>query len=171
MPKIIGSGRVSGTRQALLARGHRGNPIAGLRVERIYGAPVLLSGIAALVLKTPELAALHSHYRKSVRQLLRMPINTPECFVMLMAGCLPATALVHLRMLCLLGMIGRLGPSNILNQIGRHALISGTNIHSWFIQIRKISTKYGLPDPLLVLQLPPTKAMWKSQCRSKVNDH
>ena len=176
MPHILD--RISAHRKAImsvlhcgLARGHRGNPIAGLRVERIYGAPVLLSGIAALVLKTPELAAIHSHYRKSVRQLLRMPINTPECFIMLMAGCLPATALIHLRMLGLLGMIGRLGPANILNRIGRHALISVTNMHSWFIQARKITTKYGLPDPLLVLQLPPTKARWKSQCRGKVIDH
>ena len=133
MPHILG--RVSAHRKAImsvlhcgLARGHQGNPIAGLRVERIYGAPVLLSGTAALVLKTSELSVLHSHYRKSVRQLLRMPINTPECFIMLMAGCLPATALVHLRILGLLGMIGRLGPNNILNRIGRHALLSVPNL-------------------------------------------
>ena len=176
MPHILG--RVSAHRKAImsvlhcgLARGHQGNPIAGLRVERIYGAPVLLSGTAALVLKTSELSVLHSHYRKSVRQLLRMPINTPECFIMLMAGCLPATALVHLRILGLLGMIGRLGPNNILNRIGRHALLSVPNLQSWFIQARKISAKYGLPDPLLVLQHPPTKSKWKNLCRGKVTDH
>ena len=33
-----------------LARGHRGNPAASLRVEKLYGCPVLLSGLAALVL-------------------------------------------------------------------------------------------------------------------------
>ena len=117
-----------------IARGHHGNPTAGLRVEKIYGAPVLLSGVAALVLKTPELAALNAHYRKSVRQLLRLPINT----------------------LGLLGMIGRLTLTNILNRIGRHALMTAANLHSWFIQVRHISAQYQLPDPLLVLQLPPS---------------
>ena len=33
-----------------LARGHRGNPATSMRAERIYGAPVLLSGIGSLVL-------------------------------------------------------------------------------------------------------------------------
>ena len=88
-----------------------------------------------------------------------------------MAGSLPASALVHLKMLSLLGMIGRLGPSNILNRIGRHALLTAVNLHSWFIQVRRISAQYQLPDPLLVLQLPPTKAKWKSQCRSMVLDY
>ena len=176
MPHILE--RISAHRKAImsvlhcgLARGHHGNPTAGLRVEKIYGAPVLLSGVAALVLKTPELAALHAHYRKSIRQLLRLPINTPECFVMLMAGSLPASALVHLRMLSLLGMIGRLGPSNILNRIGRHALLTAVNLQSWFIQVRRISGQYQLPDPLLVLQSPPPKTRWKSQCRSMVLDY
>ena len=36
-----------------IARGHHGNPTAGLRVEKIYDAPVLLSGVTALVIKTP----------------------------------------------------------------------------------------------------------------------
>ena len=37
-----------------LARGHRGNPQAGLRVEQLYGVPVLLSGLAPLVLTKTE---------------------------------------------------------------------------------------------------------------------
>ena len=36
-----------------MAHGHRGNTAKGLRLERIYGAPVLLSGVA-LVLSSPE---------------------------------------------------------------------------------------------------------------------
>ena len=33
-----------------MARGHRGNPAASLRVDKLYAIPVLLSGIARLVL-------------------------------------------------------------------------------------------------------------------------
>ena len=38
-----------------LARRHSGNPAAALRVELLYALPVLLSGLAALVLGKPEL--------------------------------------------------------------------------------------------------------------------
>ena len=71
-------------------------------------------------------------------------------------------------MLTLLGMIARLGPAGILNRVGRHALLTATNRHSWFVAVRKVSQKYGLQDPLLVLQQPPTRGRWKATCRSAV---
>ena len=37
-----------------MARGHRGNPAASLGVEQLYGLPVLLSGLATLVLTKKE---------------------------------------------------------------------------------------------------------------------
>ena len=172
MPHVLG--RVSAHTRALqgvlhcgLARGHRGNTAAGLKLERIYGAPVLLSGVAALVLSSPELATLHQQYKVMVRNLARLPQNTPECFIMLLGGTLPATALVHLGMLTLLGMVARLGPSGILNKLGRHALLLGAP-RSWFVQVRHITLKYGLTDPLLVLQQPSTKGQWKTSCRAAV---
>ena len=131
---------------------------------------MLLSGVGTLVLNISELATLHQHFKLSIRQLLRLPVNTPECFIMLMAGVLPATALVHLRMLGLLGMIGRLGTDGVLNRIGRSALLTAKNPHSWFMSIRSVTIKYGLTDPLLILQQPPTKDQWKRLCKSKVTD-
>ena len=89
---------------------------------------------------------------------------------MLMAGTLPATALLHLGMLSLLGMMARLGPDCILNKISRASLQATTSSHSWFNQVRHISQKYGLPDPILVLQQPTTKYRWKTTCKSKVVD-
>jgi hypothetical protein len=175
MPHILD--RIAAHRRAIagvlhcgLARGHRGNPVAGLRLEKLYGAPRLLSGVAALVLSTPELSALSSHYRTSIRRLLRLPANTPEPFVMMMAGSLPLSALLHLRMLGLLGMVARLGSDGILNRIGRHALLTPVP-RSWFVRVRHITAQYGLPDPLLVLQQPPPKGRWKSICRSRVTDY
>ena len=39
---------------------------------------------------------------------------------------------------------------------------------SWFLGIRAICQQYGLPDPLQVIQSPPSKDSWKRQCKSKV---
>ena len=173
MPHILS--RITAHQRALqgvlhcgLARGHRGTIASGLRLEKIYGAPVLLSGTAALVLSTPEISALHQHYKCTIKQLLKLPINTPESFAMLISGSLPLTALLHLGMLTLLGMISRLGPDNILHKIGRNSLLSAANSRSWFIQVRLITHKYGLADPLITLQRPQTKAQWKSSCRAAV---
>ena len=56
--------------------------------------------------------------------------------------------------------IGRLGPSNILNNHGRHILLHAAEdkeCKSWFLVLRRLSNQYGLPDPLLVIQSPTSK--------------
>ena len=46
-----------------LAHSHKGNPPASLRIQQLYGTPVLLSGIASLVLKKSEIKMLQQHYK------------------------------------------------------------------------------------------------------------
>ena len=179
MPNIIS--RMSAHTRAIMsclptgmARKHRGNPAASLRLEKLYGTPVLLSGLPALVLADAELAPIHHYHKLTHERLQRLFPATPECVVMFLAGSLPATAILHLRMLGLLGMIARLGPSNILHQHGRHILLSvspDSSSKSWFLSLRLLANQYNLPDPLLTLQSPPTKSKWKSLCKSRVLDH
>ena len=125
-----------------MARGHNGNPAASLQLERLYGCPVLMSGMSTLVLSKPELSVLHQHFKQNLERLMKLHRNTPECVVMFLAGSLPATAILHLRMLTLLGMIARLGEKNILHQHARTVLLSHRheNKKSWFIGIRIIYT-------------------------------
>ena len=86
-----------------------------------------------------------------------------------LAGSLPATALIHLRQLSLLGMLARLGEESILQQIGRQVLLSKSiKVKSWFSQVRGISQQYTLPDPLLVLQSPFRKESWNKTCKSRI---
>ena len=147
MPHVLS--RLSAHRRAVHSIVHRGNPASGLRLERAYGAPVLLSGTAALILSGAEISTLHQHYKCSVRKILRLPITTPESFVMFIAGSLPATAFIHLHTLTLLGMISHLGRDGILNKIGCQALLAGST-HSWFVMVRHTTNSNGLPDPLLI---------------------
>ena len=100
------------------------------------------------------------------------PLN-PTCVFMFLAGSLLASAILHLRMLGLLAMIARLGPENILHKHARHTLLSASSTsssRSWFIAIRLLSQRYDLPDPILVLQSPPTVYQWKTLTKSKVID-
>ena len=155
-----------------MARGHSGNPAAALRVERMYGTGVLLSGLAALVLTNAEIAILHHHYKLSVERLQRLHQATPEPVVCFLGGSLPLTALLHLHQLSLLGMIARLGPDHILHRLACSTLSSSRpSSRSWFIQVKTICAQYYLPDPITILTLPLSKTCFKRLVKSKITDY
>ena len=163
-----------------LGRGHSGNCAAALRVEKLYGLPVLLSGLAALVLSKVEQESIDHHHKIQVERLQRLYPGTPEPVVYFLAGTLPASAVLHLRQLSLLGMIGRLGPESILHRHGRQILARtppestahlNTSSQSWFVQVRQLTERYKLPDPLLILASPPSKEAWKKLTKVKVIEH
>ena len=146
---------------AVLARNHSANPAAALRVESLYALPVLLSGVAALTLTMAEINILHSHHKKTLLNLQKLPRKTPECFVMFLAGSIGATANLHIRQLGLFGMITRL-PDNILHKIAMNKISSEPDSSSsWFVQVRHLCTQYGLQSPLSHLLNPPTKQIVK----------
>ena len=159
-----------------LARGHNGNPAAALRVEAMYGLPVLLSGLASLILGKPELQALDMHLKVQLERLQRLYPGTPDPVVYFLAGCLPASAQLHLKQLTLLGMVARLGPQSILHQHGCYMLASpspspSSHSSSWFTQVRDLCSQYGLPDPLYVLHYPEGKLRWKKLAQQHVTQY
>ena len=86
-----------------LAKGHRANPAASLRVEVVFAAPVLLSGLASLVLTSKEEKILGQYYKVHLQRLLRLHQATPAPVVFFLAGCLPLRAQLHLRIFSLFG--------------------------------------------------------------------
>ena len=61
--------RISAHRKALasvlytgIAKGHRANPALGIRVEKMYATPVLLSGLSALVLTKKDIDTIDHHF-------------------------------------------------------------------------------------------------------------
>ena len=99
-----------------LALHHLGNPAAGLRILSLYCLPVLLSGLPALVLKKSEEDLITSHYKNTLRRLMKLHERTPDSVVYFLAGSLPASAFLHLRQLSRFMMICHL-KDNILNTL------------------------------------------------------
>ena len=132
--------RISAHRKALasvlftgIAKGHRANPILGIRIEKVYATPVLLSGLVALVLTKSDIDMIDHHFQESIGQLLRLHKGTPRCIIFFLAGCLPGAALVHMRQLSLFGMICRLDPSNLLHQHASNFFSAAVQFRgSWF---------------------------------------
>ena len=174
LPHVLG--RVTAHNRALGAvlhagssKSHCGNPAASLRVDRLYGVPVLLSGIAALVLKKTELEIIDHHHKQTIERLLKLLPGTPQYVSLFLAGSHGGTALVHLRQLSLFGMICRL-PENVLNGHARHTLtVSKPSSKSWFIQIRALCLLYDLPHPITLLDWSLGKEEYKKMIKQHVS--
>ena len=153
--KALGAKLSSGTAQK-----SRANPMVGLRLEKIYGTPVLLSGLSSLVLSKSEIASIEIHQKETYQNL--------QCFVHFLSGTLPTEAVIHLRMLSLFGMVARL-PNDPLNIHARNVLTTRkSSSKSWFQQLRDICLMYWIPHPLTFLDNPPDKERFKKLIKSRI---
>ena len=154
-----------------MARGHRGNPSSSIQVDKLYAIPVLMSGLATLVLTVAEIKMIDQHHRETLRRLLRLQDRTPRSVIYFLSGCLPGTALLHLRQLSIFGMISRLNGS-ILHEHANNVFSDRTKSpRSWFHQITKLCVLYALPHPLDLLTSPPTKPVFKTMVKKRVIDY
>ena len=142
-----------------LARRHRVNPVVGIQAHQVYGTPVLLSGITTLVLSTAEIKLLDQHFKNTVMNLRKLLDKTPSCVVYFLGGHLPGSAILHMRVMSIFGMICRL-PGTPLHRIAEYLLVSAKpNSGSWFLQVRDLCLKYKLPFSLSLLNSPISKSL------------
>ena len=139
-----------------------------VKLLHLYGAPVLLNGVASLVLNQKELTVLDSHYLVTIQGLLRLHDRTPRSVVYFLAGTLPIRAVLHQKILSLFRMVCHL-HGDPLNEHAKHVLLqTGSCNKSWFVQLRNICLLYGLPHPLQLLDNPPKKEIFKSLVKKMV---
>ena len=60
-----------------MARSHRGNPAASLRIQQMYANPVLFSGLAPLVLSDQEISIVNQHHKETLSNLQQLLPLTP----------------------------------------------------------------------------------------------
>ena len=176
MPHILQ--RIAAHKKALsaicsagMSQGHRGNPAASLRVHQLHATPVLLLGLATLVLSKAEMKVLSTHYKVTVQRLQRLHQNTPRAVVFFLAGCLPGEAMLHSRQLGLFSMVCHL-PKDPLHTHGKYILTSApAAAHSWFQQIAELCSLYQLPDPLRLLSSPLPKVQFKREVKKKITHY
>ena len=154
-----------------LARGHKSNPAAALRVHQLYAVPVLFSGMASLVLSKREKDVLEKHYKDTIQNIQKLHAATPRSIVYLLAGTLPSEAVLHQRQLGLFSMICRL-PNNPLNYHARFVLSQvPVSSQSWFHIIRDLCLRYHLAHPLTLLDCPPSKEEFKKEVKLRITDY
>ena len=164
---------VYGLLSAGLAKGHRANPAASLRVEMVCGVPVLLSGLASLVLSAKEESLLAQQYKVHLQRLLRLHQATPAPVVFMLAGCLPLQGQLHLRMFTLFGQLCRLRDGNNILAVRARDVFSSalSSSKSWFWRLRQLCLQYGVPHPLTWLSSVPSKHQVKTATRAAVHEY
>ena len=161
--KAMGAALSSG-----FAQKRRANPVISLKLNRVYGTPVLMSGVATLVLSGTEVSIIGQHLKCTYQNVQKLLPKTPDAFVYFLGGCLPGEAEIHVRMLGIFGMVARL-TDDPLRIHARNVLVSTKpTSKSWFWQIRDICLKYDLPHPILILDRQPSKDAFKNLFLPKV---
>ena len=65
--------------------------------------------------------------------------------------------MIHKCAFSLFGNVCRLGESSVQRQlVTRQLTVKSFSSHSWFLTIKKLLVKYGLPDPVELLTSPLT---------------
>jgi hypothetical protein len=154
-----------------LARGHRGNIAASVRIHHLYALPVLFSGLPSLFLANAEIELIDSYLKAVLQNLQKLMDRTPACVVYFLGGSLPGTAILHLRQLNLFGMLAR-QEDTILQTHGKHVLTSArSTASSWFQKVRDNCLIYQLPHPLAILDQPLSKQKFNRLVKARVTDH
>ena len=151
-----------------IAKNHRGNPAASVKLEKLYGVPVLFSGTASLVLSPSEINIIDQHYKNVLCCLLKLHSGTPQAFIYFMSGSLPAKAILHQKQLSLFTMICHLPGDPLHRRAVRCLQASKPCAKSWFTQIRDICLLYHLPHPLHLLLNPPSKSSLKKLFKAHI---
>ena len=154
-----------------LARAHRANPAASIRVNTLHGVPVLMSGLPTLVLKTPEINLVAAHHKKTLQNLQKLLPYTPDAVIFFLSGSLPGHAVLHQRQLSLFGMISLLNGNPIHEHAIRVLTTSKPSSMSWFVQVRDLCLMYGLPHPLTLLHNPLPKNQMKNMVKKAVQEY
>ena len=173
MPHILN--RICAHRKALhgigaagVAKKARVNPLVALKLQQVYGCPVLMSGVASLALSGHEVSVFDKHLKETYLRIQKLLPNTPRAVVHFLGGNLPGTAVIHSRILSLFGMVARL-RGDPLNILARNVLTGAkSSSKSWFLLVRDICLMYGLPHPISVLENPPSKETFKKLCKAKI---
>ena len=139
----------------------------------IYVIPRMLYGAEVHGFSLSDLAQLERFYRKLLRQIQFLPSKPPPANTAIYAliGAKPIEAHIDTARLTLLGNIAR-QPDSIEHQIAQRQLAMKDNrSKSWFIKVKELLMKYGLPSPYELLSSPPTKDAWKNLTTTAIDTY
>ena len=124
------------------------DPVTSISILRTYVIPIMFYGLETLLPSGKSFETLKKQYKKMIKQVLSLPINTADPTIYIISGLLPAEAEVHKRAIIWFGCICRSGKTSTEWKIAERQLsIKNSKSKSWFIDIKRLFIKYGIGDP------------------------
>ena len=148
------------------------SPQVQLHLWRVYSLPVLRSGLSALPLRPADIKPMQIFHNKILRGFLKQSFCSPVHCLYFLCGELPIEGRLHIDLLSLFFNIWSNSQTKI-HEISQYIMkMSGEKSTTWSLHLRLICKKYGLPDPLLLLQQPAwPKEDWKTLVTTRVTVH
>ena len=92
--------------------------------------------------------------------------------IYLLSGTLPIEAMIYHRVLTFFGNVSRRSDSSIEKWLAERQLaVKSLDSHSWFIGVKKLCIRYGLPDCTEILEKPRSKRSWKATVEAAINSY
>ena len=134
------------------------DPETAIHLMQTYVLPVLIYGMEVVLPKRKYIDMLDKFYKKFLKMILSLPVNTADHAVYVLSDTIPVEATIHKRALTFFGNICRLPETTIEHHLAvRQLSVKAFTSHSWFIAVKEIFIKYYLPDPYDLLREPPNE--------------
>ena len=98
------------------------DPATAIRILRTYVIPIMLYGLETLLPAGRPFDLSEKQYKKMIKQILSLPMNTADPAIHIISGLMSAEAEIHKRAINLFGSICRLGNESTEWQIAERQL-------------------------------------------------
>ena len=145
------------------------SPVTQLHLWHTYNLPVLTTGLNALPIRPSHMKPIISFHHKVLRGFLRLSPSSPVPSLYFLLGEPPLECRLHMHVFSLFYSVWS-SPHSRMFQI-LHYILKMSNLQSttWANHVRLLCIKYGIPDPLTLLQQqPPSKSAWKDYTWTKI---
>ena len=129
-------------------------------IWQTYARPRLVYWLESINITKCDIQKLELYQRTLIRQILHLPERVSSSAMYILSGQLPVEAEIHKRRLTLYGNIVR--KECVQKDLIRRQLSAKD---SWFVALREILYKYGLPTAQELLDNPTEKLAWKVMVR------
>ena len=147
------------------------SPVVAWSMYSTYVLPRLLYNLEVLILTPSQTAVLERFHRATLRSIQGLPERTSSAATYLLLGALPVTAILHARILQLVGKIS-MARDTFLHYIAAQQLaVKDTSSMSWFIMTLKLAAKYSLPLPHELLTSYISLGRWHTMVNMAIKDY
>ena len=148
------------------------DPETSLHLYHIYVLPVLLYGMEVVFPRPKFMKVLDKFNKHNIKHLLSLPVTVADPAIYLLSGTLPIEAMIHNRVLTFFGNVSRLSDSSIEKRLAdRQLAVKSLDSQSWFIGVKKLCIRYGLPDCTEILEKPRSKHSSKATVEAAINNY